>query len=144
MTGIALTVDVRDLQRLQQRLAKLTDLGPALAAIAAYGESSTRQRLSDDKTDPAGNAWEPWSPAYAKTRGPQHSLLESRGDLIDSIVHDSDAAQAAWGSNLIYAATHQLGDDSRGIPDRAYLGLSEADIDQILDLVEQEIDRVLQ
>lgn len=144
MTGIALTVDVRDLQRLQQRLAKLTDLTPALAAIAAYGESSTRKRLSDDKTAPDGSAWEPWSPAYAKTRGPEHSLLENRGDLIDSIVHDSDADQAVWGSNLIYAATQQLGDARRNIPAREYLGLSEDDIDEILDLVEQAIDRVLQ
>ena len=147
MTGVSLTVESADLVRLERRLAQITNgtlLRGALSDIADYGESSTRRRLSDEKRAPDGSAWPAWSDDYAKTREPQHSLLENRGDLIDSITSDSDADSALWGSNLIYAATHQLGDDNRNIPARAYLGLSEDDIDAILDLVEARVDRTLQ
>jgi phage gpG-like protein len=44
-------------------------------------------------------------------------------------------------SNIVYAATHQFGDDERNIPARPYLGLSQENAQDVLDVIEDWIDQ---
>lgn len=123
MAGAQIRVDVRDLERLAGSLDapghELRDLSELLAGEV---ESQTRRRVQVEKRSPAGVPWAPWSPSYARTRHGGHSLLRSRGGLLDSLVADASADGFVVGSNLVYAATHQFG---RGnIPARPYLGMN--------------------
>ena len=48
-----------------------------------------------------------------------------------------DGDQVTVGSVKEYAATHQYGDEERNIPARPYLGLSERDVGELGELVEE-------
>lgn len=106
-----------------------------LENIGALVESQTRRRIQEEKTGPDGKAWQAWSDRYARNRPGGRSLLQSEGGLLDSIQYLVTDGEVEVGSNLIYAATQQYGDDARGIPARPYLGISdenEAEIDELL------------
>ncbi len=114
-----------------QRRQLLDDLGALL-------ESQTKERF-EEKRGPRGAEWEPWRDArYAKAQtGRGKSLLEDEGDLLGSIVPAVDGDQVTVGSVKEYAATHQYGDEERNIPARPYLGLSERDVGELGELVEE-------
>lgn len=114
-----------------QRRQLLDDLGALL-------ESQTKERF-EEKRGPRGDEWEPWQDArYRKAQtGRGKSLLEDEGDLLGSIVPAVDGDQVTVGSVKEYAATHQYGDEERNIPARPYLGLSERDVGELGELVEE-------
>ena len=146
--GLTLSVDTDDLDRVVNRLNRITNrsqMRTVMESIAEVGATQTTRRIKDEKTSPDGSAWEPLDPAYKAWKSKQTTsggILEFDGWLSD-IDTDSGDDYALWGSNREYALTHQFGDDSRGIPARPYLGLSDDNIDDILDLVERQIDAVL-
>lgn len=152
---IVIRIDVDD-SKVQAMLQRLIAFGnnqrEAMEDIATYGESSTRQRFAD-QAGPDGAAWEPsWR---VKERGGK-TLLKDR-HLIDSIVSNVGDNNAEWGSNLIYAAIHQIGGDivpksadslffklpdgsgrkvkKVTIPPRPYLGINNQDEENILDII---------
>lgn len=98
-----------------------------LEEIGAEAVSQTQSRIADDKAAPDGVPWTDWSEHYAETRHRGQSLLQSEGGLVDSIQHAVEGREVHVGSNLVYAATHQFGDEDRGIPARPYLGVSRDD-----------------
>ncbi|MEM7046990.1 MAG: phage virion morphogenesis protein [Pseudomonadota bacterium] len=138
MAGTTIHIDLGALESINKRLATLTraDTHGLLETIGAAVESQTRRRMTEDKTGPDGAAWDDWSPKYAATRHGGHSLLESQGHLVDSIHFAVEGDQVRIGSELVYAATHQHGDESRNIPARPYLGLSEQDRNEIKDVAD--------
>ncbi|MGE4526825.1 MAG: phage virion morphogenesis protein [Rhodospirillaceae bacterium] len=148
MTGIAIEVRLDSLAAMQRRLELLAglDLSPLRADIGALVESQVRRRIAEEKASPEGEAWEPWSPAYAATRRGGHSLLENEGDLLDDIHFVVAGESIEVGSNLVYAAIQHAGGAEVGIdiPAREYLGLSDADWSEIIDLTDAFISRVLQ
>jgi phage virion morphogenesis protein len=145
VTGAAIEIRPEGLAALDRRidrlLAGLNNPEPLLRELAAAGESQTRRRMESDKRGPDGTPWPEWSPGYAATRHGGQSLLDARGDLIQSLTAFADRQTAGWGTNLIYAATHQFG---RGaIPARPFLGVSDDDERELLDLAEDWLDRLL-
>ena len=145
MTGAAIEIRPEGRAALDRRidrlLAGLNNPEPLLRELAAAGESQTRRRMESDKRGPDGTPWPEWSPGYAATRHGGQSLLDARGDLIQSLTAFADRQTAGWGTNLIYAATHQFG---RGaIPARPFLGVSDDDERELLDLAEDWLDRLL-
>lgn len=66
-----------------------------------------RIRVGDETTGPNGETWDPWSPAYADTRGPQHKLLFNTGALAESILAQAQGAKSVVGSDRPYALRHQ-------------------------------------
>lgn len=137
MTGAALYFDLDGLDHIADRIEALAGFSrpDLLEIIGATVESQTRRRIAEDKASSDGDRWPGWSEKYAKTRHSGHSLIEGQGDLLDSLTHLVGADDVQIGSNLIYAATHQFGDEDRNIPQRQYLGLSSDD--------EEELDRVI-
>ena len=140
LTTEGLDAAIRRLRRLEGfEMAELTD------AAGAILESSTRDRF-DTKTAPDGSAWAPWSDAYEDTREDRHSLLVEEGGLRDSIASYSTGGEVHVGSNLVYAAHHQIGGDEigSGIPARPYLGISDEDEIDLADLVTGKLEELLQ
>lgn len=133
-----ITLDIRELGALNAQLARLSalDLDGLMADLALQGESQTRRRLGEEKAGPDGDAWPDWSDRYAATRHGGHSLLESDGHLIASLELGADADTAWWGSDLVYAATQQFGDEARNIPARPYLGISPQNKRELADMID--------
>lgn len=107
--------------------------------------ASTQQRF-EDEVDPDGN---PWPDSLRKKLLGGRTLTEI-GILAGSFTHEPSNAGVAWGTNVIYAAIHQLGGTIRAktpagltwrapgnggwvtkqevtIPARPFLGLDDED-----------------
>lgn len=134
-----------NLAKLNRRIEKLAGADPSelLFSLAVEGESQTRQRLGQDKHAPDGSAWPEWSESYAKTRHGGQSLLESQGELIDSLTADADSESAIWGSNLPYAAAQNFGYEKNNLAARQYLGFSSENNADIAAVMDDWIDDIL-
>ena len=115
----------------------------------ATWSTASRSRFAGQSA-PDGSAWEPLADSTIRDRlrrgysaGP---ILERSGDLASRILADWDDEVAVAGTNLIYAATHHYGDDTRGIPARPFLGVSDearqAIIRTLLDHLGEPLDAV--
>ncbi|MBL8250426.1 MAG: phage virion morphogenesis protein [Candidatus Competibacter sp.] len=144
MSGIEIRSEGLDAleRRIGRLLVGLKQPEPLLRALAAEGESQTRRRLEVEKRGPDGTPWPEWSPGYAATRHGGQSLLDARGDLIRSLTAFADRQSAGWGTNLVYAATHQFGRDA--IPARPFLGVSDENFQDLLAIAEDWLDRLLE
>lgn len=147
MTGVAIEISLVGIDALARRLEMLADMDLTRLrhGIGALVESQTRRRLHEDKTAPDGKAWAPWGPNWAATRHKGHGLLESEGDLIDSIHYLVSGGDVLVGSDLVYAAIQHFGGAEVGIPipSREYLGLSGDDWGELVDLADAYVGRVL-
>ena len=150
-TGGGLVIDLPDPSSIVAKLNKLmspTYIERLLDAIGALVESQTKRRIRNEKADPAGDRWVPWSDDYAEKRPAGKSLLEDEGNLLTSITHESHTAgfgdnYVEVGSNLVYAAVHNYGATFSivsnhaeiKIPKRQFLGLSlenESAVDKLV------------
>ena len=80
MSGVNVGIEIHGLDRLADRLARLSSLNHALMleALGATVESQTRRRITSEKTSPDGAAWKP---NRAGT-----SILVRRGGLRDDVI----------------------------------------------------------
>jgi len=112
---MAISVQVsgtHELQRYQQLMDTLGDpkhKAELLDALGGIVESQTRRRIADEKSSPEGSPWADWSDSYKRSRTGNQSLLQSGGDLLDSIQYVVEKSQVRIGSPLAYAAVHQDG-----------------------------------
>lgn len=90
----------------------------ASQAVGELVRVQTRHRIEREKKAPDGAAWAPWSAAYAKTRGPQHSLLIDTRDMVDGLDMQFSGPDAIVSSDRPYAGKNQA--------TRPFLGLSDA------------------
>lgn len=137
-----ISIDIDD-SAMQQVLSRLQQAGqnmdPVFADIGDHLLESTKQRFKD-QVDPDGLPWEPLAESTRESKRKNTDLiLIEQGQLMDSLHPNSDANSVEFGTNLIYAATHQFGDADRGIPARPFLGVSSEDELVILDLLEQQL-----
>jgi phage virion morphogenesis protein len=105
MTGVSITLDVSRVQAALGNLVRAAeDLRAPFDEIGDMLVASTIHRF-ETGTGPDGVAWIPSKRAQATNT----KTLVERGRLRDSIVHEAGANFVAVGSNLVYAAIHQLG-----------------------------------
>lgn len=125
-----LLVDTSQLRRLGARLRAFEAEAKAdlLESIAGLLEAQTKRRIADEKETPDGVPWDDWSPAYAKTRRPRHSLLIDTGNLLDSVFAEveGDTVRVTAGMQYSEFVNHE----------REFLGLSQANRDEIVDAIE--------
>ncbi|MCE7915418.1 MAG: phage virion morphogenesis protein [Nitrosomonas sp. PRO4] len=157
--GVVYRISVDDRQ-IQSALDRLITVGQSprevMRDIATYGENSTRDRFKTG-TDPDGNAWKP--SLRVQEKGGK-TLIDSNR-LLSSITSQSGNDFAEWGTNVIYAAIHQVGGEIRPkaakslffkvadgtarrvkkvtIPARPFLGINAEDEENILDIVNQHL-----
>lgn len=105
-----------DLNRLQKRLKQLREIDKKgiNSTIGEAINSSTKNRFKTQKA-PNGKKW-PESERVVKNGGV--TLVQS-AVLKNSIKYKADSSGFSVGTNNIYAATHQLGDQNREITIRA-------------------------
>ena len=132
----ALVLDLTGLLGATRQLDRMADSNreKLFDVVGASLESQSRERLIETKTDPEGERWDDWSEAYSARRPAKGGILDLNGDLIDSIAFETTQDAIIVGSNLVYALTHQDGDEDRKIPRRSYLGVSAQNLDDICDL----------
>jgi len=96
--------DVAPRSAIERLLRLVGRMRPVMEAIGAYMESQTRLRFERGEA-PGG---EPWKPSIrAQLEGGQ-TLLKS-GRLRSSITYVAGEDQVEIGTNVVYAAMHQLG-----------------------------------
>ncbi|MDD9863345.1 MAG: phage virion morphogenesis protein [Gammaproteobacteria bacterium] len=145
MAGVRIHVREKHIRQALNRLAAAAaDPRPALEELGEVLLQSTYDRFGPQQA-PDGSPWAPLSPKY-RARKPRHKdrILLLSGNLRDNLRWQLlDAHTLAVGTNEIYGATHQLGDTSRNIPARPFLGLSPADESTALDIFRRHLDAAL-
>jgi phage virion morphogenesis protein len=159
--GVTLDGMLASQRSLDQLIRKTEDLRPLMERIGAYGEESTVNRFETQK-GPDGKTWAP----SARVRAKGGQTLVDSGRLRGSITWRADADSAEWGTNLIYASTHQEGASIRAkgdgrltffipglgfrspqevvIPARPFLGLDDDDQVEIGALIQDYLLEALQ
>lgn len=155
---MSVSVDINDqevVSALQSLQHQIGNTAPVLKQIGELLIDSTRQRFQTT-TDPDGNKWDDNSAVtlqrYArrfKTKRKQRIKSKKPGtgetkQLRTQISYNVNGDQLEWGSPLIYAATFNFGAKQyqfgKGapwgdIPAREFLGLSDTDRSNILDII---------
>ncbi len=149
--SISIVVDTSDFGDVFRKLRPLTEFDEVelMSTIGQLGARQTTRRIEEEKTSPDGA---PWQPNLEGT-----SILVDTGlNLLYSIASTASASEAEWGSNWQYAHVHQNGMvikpksakalsfkvggnfaqvKSVSIPARPFVGLSEENRQEIMDLV---------
>ena len=141
---IEIKIDNKDVERKLLELAqKGENLRPLMKNIAGIFASATEENF---KNEGRPDKWTELSEATKKQRTKQKKwpgqILQVSGQLASSISTQYDDESAVIGSNLDYAAIHQLGGQAGKnkkveIPARPYLKLTDDDFNEILDATKQ-------
>lgn len=109
MSGVRIEGDIR---KLYKRLSKLEnlDMRGVNAALAEAIRASTLDRFRNEEA-PDGTKWKPSKRTSASTK--REKILTNTSRLRRSINSKVDRRGFAVGTNVVYAATHQFGDDNR-------------------------------
>jgi len=111
MAGTTIKVTVQDrpvIEALNRLLARSADLRPVLKIIGEHMAQSTERRF-DRETAPDGTPWQDVSPQTRKRKRHPKILTESHR-LRGSIIYQLNGSSAVEiGTNVAYAAIHQLG-----------------------------------
>lgn len=149
MTGVSfeLTGAEEALAKLGTAADRMDHALPLFDAIGAMLVTSTQQRF-ETETDPSGTPW----PASLRAKTDGGKTLTDSAHLRNSMTHEPDDTGVMVGTNVIYAAIHQLGGVIRAksaeflhfisggedvfvksvtMPQRAFLGLDDADEKEI-------------
>ena len=137
---IEIKIDNKDIERKLLELAqKGENLRPLMKNIAGIFASATEENF---KNEGRPDKWTELSEVTKKQRTKQKKwpgqILQVSGQLASSISTQYDDESAVIGSNLDYAAIHQLGGQAGKnkkveIPARPYLKLTDDDFNEILD-----------
>ena len=140
---IEIKIDNKDVERKLLELAqKSENLRPLMKNIAGIFASATEENF---KNEGRPDKWTELSEATKKQRTKQKKwpgqILQVSGQLASSISTQYDDESAVIGSNLDYAAIHQLGGQAGKnkkveIPARPYLKLTDDNFNEILDATE--------
>ena len=137
--SVEIRLDSKDVEKtLLQVAQKCEDMRPLMKNIAGIFASATEENF---KNEGRPDKWTELSEATKKQRTKQKKwpgqILQVSGQLALSISTQYDDDSAIIGSNLDYAAIHQLGGQAGKnkkveIPARPYLKLTEDDFEEIL------------
>ncbi|SEQ24555.1 phage virion morphogenesis (putative tail completion) protein [Amphritea atlantica] len=146
-TAISLAYDSDPVYEVLDRfIEKVSNTQPAMMEIAHFLEERTRDHF-DNEEDPDGNPWAPLKAATIKRK-------QRKGVPVDKILHgetlhlrdtifpfwSADEAGLSTGPGTdAYAATQQLGDESRNIEARSFFGLSDEDEVEVIDILDEFI-----
>jgi phage virion morphogenesis protein len=147
MAGASLTLDL-DSRPLKRALSALERAGADLRPLFRdWGEELLirHDRRWDREQAPDGTPWEPLDPEYAARKAdarPNAGLLVFDENM-RRLHYNAHPDRLEFGANEIYAATHQFGDPGRGIPQREFLGVSDADREALLDIARDYFQEAL-
>ena len=117
----------------------LGDLEPVMEAIAEVVANSTRERFLTKK-DSEGVDWKQLAPETIEAKKGRGGILVDHGDLMSHITAHATAVSAEVGTDRPYGKYHQMG---WGVPQREFLGLSEDDVLDIQELLNDFMEDLL-
>lgn len=150
MAGASIRIDIDDkaVRRALQSLLTVAD-NPrsAFLEIGEFLQIAHDERFSE-QVSPEGVPWAPLSPDYLARKPKNQNLIlildeHLKGELHYQVTGSGPALALEFGTPLIYGATHQFGAPERNIPERPFLGLSEADERGVLDILNDHLNRAL-
>jgi phage virion morphogenesis protein len=145
MAGGFVNIDIRENSAevgdaLDRLAVRVRNLKPVFKDIGEYLMLSEDQRFSEQKS-PEGDPWAPLNPKYAARKKRNKSKILILDDVLAGTMrYQATAESLLFGTDRIYGATHQFGDDDRGIPDRPFLGISPADETEILNIIRRHLE----
>ena len=149
---VEVEVEPRDgLEKLRRALAALPErqrkMGELMDRLGVRGVVAIHRTMMMGGRQlivpPFSGAWPPWSERYAATLPGGAKMLRRTQMLFGSITHVYDQTSVAMGTNLIYGRTHQWGDAARNIPQRAFVGLAQDDIEAMEKMIMQWSEEVV-
>ncbi len=144
MSGVSLTGDWKKFSgMIKKSLTKMKHTGTLSEAFGEALAASTRQRFVDGKR-PDGTEWK--TSKRVKAEGGQ--TLVDTGILKNSIGYEASRNMVAVGTTEVYGAIHQFGGKAGkgkkiAIPERAYLGVSEDDKEELKGITEDFVKDAL-
>lgn len=147
---------------LNQLEQKLSDITPALQDIGEYLMIAHEQRFVD-QVAPDGTPWAPLSPSYQRNKTKnKNRILFLDGRLAKNFRYQVSDNELNFGTNVPYAAHHHFGTkpytikpktkkalafggvvvkkvNHPGLPARPLIGVSEADNEEILQLLSEHL-----
>lgn len=137
MTKITVDYDDKQIRELLDELKKrLEDLREPMEEIGQWMLASTDKNF-ETETDPYGVPWPkntPWTRDKKAREGFILKVLQQRGFLRRSINYRADSKSVTIGTNVEYAAQHQLG--LNRLPKRQFIGIGEGDRREIVRILE--------
>ncbi|MDD5297655.1 MAG: phage virion morphogenesis protein [Rhodocyclaceae bacterium] len=100
-----------------------TDMSPAMQAVSQLLLSRTEANFAAQSGP--GGGWPALAPSTLKRRGADARMLQDTGHLASSITPTSGPDFAAIGTNVVYAAIHQLGGDISRAPFSSWVRLRQ-------------------
>lgn len=154
-----ITIEIDDQQiknALQQLLAATGNLTPAYREIGEAMQINADRRFGQ-LIDPDHNHWQDTRPVtkLQKSASPDPSpranagnILQMYGNLRGSLHYQIDGNSLLFGTNLVYGAMMQFGGTKAqyphlwgDIPARPFLGVSSEDRDDILEILQDHLQR---
>lgn len=149
MSGASLDIQltIGNAEEVQAAFRKLQnaiqDLTPAFRDIGEAMLNSTRERFTS-QTAPDGTPWAALSPGYKQRKKKNaDKILTLHGRLRGTLNYRAGPQEVRIGTPLIYGATHQFGRPEKNIPARPFLGLSQSDEAELLDILNDHLSRAL-
>lgn len=147
-----ITIEINDdaiSQALGSALGRLDDMTPVMQAIGRQLQESTIRRFAAGQA-PDGTPWAANSPVTLARKRDPRPLFGISGMLNSQISYEADASSVQVGSNRIYAAMMQFGGTKAkfphlwgNIPARPFLGISDQDQADILDIIGEALEDAL-
>ena len=140
---IEIKLDNKEVESRLLDLAKRSEnLRPLMKNIAGIFAYSTEENFANEGRPKWVDLAESTKKKRQKTRHYPGQILQVTGQLASSISTHYDEDSAVIGSNLDYAAIHQLGGQAGrkkavSIPARPYLQLTNEDFEEILESTEE-------
>ena len=139
MVGLNYNINIDDdmvIATVDRVITRGSNLAPAMDLIGAFLVSSVVDNF-ENQSDPIGVAWLPSKKKTGRT-------LIKKELLMNSITHIFGSGSVAVGSNVIYAAIHQLGGKtgrnlSVHMPARPYLGVGIKDRVEIKNILNDHL-----
>ena len=143
---IEIKIDSQEVERKLQEIAtKTSDLKPLMKNIAGIFASAAEDNFAEEGRP---DKWQDLSKVTKKLREKKGKwpgqILQVSGQLASSVNTYYDNDSAVIGSNIEYAAIHQLGGQAGRnkkviIPARPYLKLTDDDFEEIINIFENYI-----
>lgn len=136
---ILIDVAVASAEAMLSQIASGTWKAAVLEATGATVERQTKVRIASTKTAPDGARWAPLAASTVKQKGNRNILVDV-GRLAGSISYSVAGDVVIVGTSVSYAGFHQ-GGTSR-MPQREFLGLSEANVSEVETVAASVIARI--
>jgi phage gpG-like protein len=147
-----ITVDTTDVEAKLRILGrKMSNVSPLLKSIAQFHLAKIRKTFETEGQRDEHPRWAEFSPASFGRKRPsgkritdQSKLLQDTGELKKSFrILNQTPMTIVWGSELDYAEKHQSGDQTKKLPKREMVFLTDNDYDMINNLINNWVEKTI-